>query len=108
MKQLFFLFLLVLSGLKTGYSYNAHDYTRFLNTGNCVNCDLSKGQFNGMDLTGADLRGSDLSFVGFRGAILKNVRFFGATFMGTDFSEAWWVDGSLCQQDSIDRCVKKN
>jgi len=107
MKRLILFILLFLGIMTTSGAYDRLDYNRLLTTGNCLNCDLSRGNFNGMDLSGADLSGSDLSYTQFRRAILKEVELFGTTWMGTDFSHAYWYDGSICDANSIDRCIRK-
>ncbi len=48
--------------------FEKNDLKRFLKTGACVQCDLSKANLENTDLTGANLTGPDLSGADHKGA----------------------------------------
>lgn len=88
------------------FSYSSMDFDRLLRTNSCKKCDLEGAPLSGANLTGADMSGSSL-----RGANLQKATLYRAIlpsrkyWIGTNFSGAMWIDGEICRQGSIGRCI---
>lgn len=72
----------------------------------------SSAQFTGADLTKANLSRSDFTGADFSNALLRNVDLReavvdGATLDGADLSNAFWIDGTICAEGSIGRCIPR-
>ncbi len=63
---------------------------------NLSNADLSGARFTDAVLSGADLTGANLTGANLAGAYMTK----------TDFSEAKWVNGKMCQPKSIGKCIQ--
>ncbi|NEO86838.1 MAG: PEP-CTERM sorting domain-containing protein [Spirulina sp. SIO3F2] len=72
------------------FAYDADDFTTLLNTGSCVNCDLSGAPLVGMDLSNADLSGANLS-----SAFMLDTNLNGANLSGVDLTAAIFIDVSV-------------
>jgi pentapeptide repeat protein len=107
-KKVLLLVLMAINCICSGlWAYNDTEYARFFINKKCHQCDLFKANFSGADLTNADFRGSNLILANFQKATLINANFTNVTMTGANFSGAMWVDGSICQQGSYGRCIKK-
>ncbi len=106
--KMVFIISVLLTGITMHASgYNDTEYARFFINKKCHKCDLYRANFSGADLTNADFTGSNLILANFQKATLLNVVFKNATLTGANFSGAMWIDGSICQQGSYGRCIKK-
>ncbi len=72
--------------------------------------DLSYSEAAGSVLIGANLRGADLTYARLHGADLSYANLSGATLGGAELhnarlDRAIWLDGSMCAQGSVGRCL---
>lgn len=107
MKNMILCLLLFPMVTGSGMAFNRWDYHQLRTTGNCIDCDLKNADLQGWDLSGSDLRGSNLAGARFQKANLYKADIFATTLEGTNFSGAYWIDGTLCREFSIDHCIKK-
>jgi uncharacterized protein YjbI with pentapeptide repeats len=63
--------------------------------------DLSYSSLKKANLRGADLRGANLSYSDLRGAYL-----YQTNYKEANLEYAIWIDGSVCQEGSIGKCIK--
>lgn len=86
------------------FAYNEKQYARAIRFKICVKCDLYKANFSGIDLSNGDFSGSNLILATFQKATLYQVKFDGANLSGANFNGAMWINGQICQENSIGRC----
>lgn len=96
-------------------AFNAEHVKQLNGTNKCPGCDLSKANlanidFYGANLQGANLQGANLSGAVFADANLNEANLTGATtnkdtsFSGAKLSNATWMDGKKCGNNSIGKC----
>lgn len=69
------------------------------------NCNLSGANLRNADLQDARLTNANLEGADFTNANLQGVDIAGAVLYGVIFNGATWIDGSICGQDSIGKCL---
>ena len=102
------LVLVLLIGMLISPSLMAYDkkqYARAVRFKICIKCDLYKANFSGIDLSNGDFSGSNLILATFQKATLFGMKFDGANLSGANFQGAMWINGKICQQNSIGKCV---
>jgi uncharacterized protein YjbI with pentapeptide repeats len=92
-----------------------------LSNANLSGANLTKTDLSSANLTGANLTEADLSNANLFGANLTNANLFkanlfganltgsnltGAHLFGANFSNALWIDGTICGEGSIGKCKK--
>jgi len=98
--------LIVISGMTVPslQAYDEKKYARAIRFKICINCDLYQANFSGIDLSYANFSGSNLISANFQKATLYQVNFEGANISGANFDGAMWINGKICQDNSIGRC----
>jgi uncharacterized protein YjbI with pentapeptide repeats len=118
MKKLnsFFVASVLLTGLLITplHAFDPVHLERLIKTRNCTKCDLSNANltrqdFSWADLSGTNLTGTDLSATtlydaNLRGANLTGAKITDTNFVGSDLSDAVWVDGKKCKSGSTGNC----
>ncbi len=94
----------------TGRRDPASPVSRLLSINSCVGCNLvganlKAANLNYTDLGSANLKDAILTDARMRRANLKDANLTGATLTGADLSGAIWVDGSVCKDGSIGKCL---
>lgn len=79
-----------------------------LRTNKCTGCYLAYAKLSGMDLSYANLANANLVGATFIKSTLLGANLGGAKIAGANFTGAQWVDGAICQQGSIGRCIRFN
>ncbi|NTV94103.1 MAG: pentapeptide repeat-containing protein [Thiobacillus sp.] len=67
--------------------------------------NLRGAQLRGASLVQADLTGADLSGADFGFAVLTGVSLDGVRMDGTSFRQSTWVDGKVCNDQSVGSCL---
>jgi len=111
MKQLLIFLVLIIAGFPltaTLWAYDQASVDRLRRSNTCAGCDLYKANFNGENLNEANLRGANLAYATFRKASLYKADLTDADLRGTNFEGAQWIDGTICQEGSIGKCVPES
>lgn len=88
-------------------AYDDAQYARLFVTKKCHKCDLYRAHFAGADLRHFDFTGSNLIQANFQKATLYGADFTNANITGAVFTGAIWIDGSVCQEGSYGKCIKR-
>jgi len=102
------------------FAYQKADLDRLIQSKVCENCDLSfvnfrrlkvvnNIEFKNANLNGSNLKGALLQSVDFSQANLRGVNLYEAdikdvNFDGADLTDAIWINGHACYEDSIGNC----